>query len=189
MFKTYRALPEGYALKRSIDMQQNKWEMLLLNIGSLLLFIVVGTLWTLFISPLAGDFVMLFLFFILAIVNIIVHEFIHAIFFKLGETKKVRFKFHGFAASASVPDHLFQKHHYIIIGLAPFIILGVVYALFAIGSALFLPSWWLTLAGLIMALHISGCIGDFYVTLLLLRYPKDTLIKDYGIGMHFYTNT
>jgi hypothetical protein len=38
-----------------------------------------------------------------------------------------------------------------------------------------------------MDINISGAAGDLFVTVLLRKFPKQTLIYDLGVGMKFFT--
>ncbi|ERJ11007.1 DUF3267 domain-containing protein [Haloplasma contractile] len=186
MYTIYKDLPEYYEQFSSIDMKDNKKEFVLLNALSFIaiipFFFILGAKGlTLKITSL-WHLVGILLFFVGYILIIIIHEFIHAYFFKRNSKVRVTFKFHGFAASASVPGVYFQKKHYRIVALAPFVIITSVCLpfLFTLTGGAFLILYF------IFAMHFSGCVGDFYVFYKLLKMPKETLIEDYGVGMRFF---
>lgn len=182
MFITYETLPENYECFKKIDMKDSKMDFKMLNI--LLVIALIPFFMGLII--MGADFTISFwgiLLFILGyILSIILHELIHAIFFKLNPKVKVKFKFHGFAASASVPDVYFTKKHYYIVCLAPFIILNSILLMLLF----FLTGGTFYLVYFLLAMHFSGCVGDLYVFYKMLLMPKRILIEDYGIGMRFY---
>ena len=128
------------------------------------------------------DMLDILVFLLYAILSIIIHELIHGIFFKLGTKEKVSYKFHGWAASASVKGIYFYKHHYVLTGLAPFMIITPL----LVACIFIFPAEALGLYTLI-AFHTASCIGDFYVVYKLSKFGDQTLIHDYGIGMTFYT--
>ncbi len=182
MYKIYKELPSNYDCIKKIDMKNNRKEYILINVLTNVIFIpfLIGLAFIeveFTISPLG-----ILAFLIGVIITIIIHELIHAFFFRIGNKVKVKYKFHGFAASASVPDVYYQKRHYIIITLAPFLILNILYILLI----LFLSDGLFYLVYFIFAFHLSGCVGDLYVFSKLFMMPKETLIQDYGIGMRFY---
>jgi len=188
MFKSYDTLPEGYSLLGEINMKDNKMEFLFLNIGAIVMFIVVMFAWVGIIGPLTvSEPLAMLVLMVLFVVNIIIHEWIHAIFFKRGNDVKVTFKFHGFAASASVPGRFFSKKQYLITGMAPFVILTIVYAAVAWFAYLYLTTSYQAVTAFLMAIHISGCMGDFYVTAKLMSKDPSILVEDYGIGMRYFS--
>jgi len=189
MFESYKELPNGYELKDTLDLKNNKSAFFVLNIGSMALFVVVMFIWVFLFGALSfSDPIAMFVLLGLFILNIIIHEWIHGIFFKIGHSDKVTFKFHGFAASASIPDRYFSKKHYLLVGIAPFIFLMILYSLFALFAYQYFSASYQFVSAVLIAIHISGCIGDFYVCLKLLKKNESTLVQDYGIGMRFYSN-
>jgi len=182
--KSYDALPEGYVQDFEVDMKTNKKLFLLINFGTIILmlpFIVVyGMIKDLMTFEI--HLVNFLLFVGLMIALIVIHELIHGIFFKLGTKKKIKFGFHGFAASAGAPDIYFTKRFYLIIGLAPAIILNFTLLIIC----LFIKEEYFGIIYFNLAIHFAGCIGDFYIALKLIKYNKETLIEDKGISMKFF---
>ncbi len=183
--RSHSTLPEGYQQAYALDLKEDKKLMILVNLYAFIPLIPFVVIYFWLIAPEMTylefnnwDFPH---FILQMILMMIVHELIHGIFFKLGTKEKVRYQFHGIYASASVKGIYFYKHHYLVVGLAPFVILTIVYSLLLLIPGQFI-FWYI-----ILAMHTSACIGDFYVTLKLLKYPADTLIEDYGVGMVFYT--
>jgi hypothetical protein len=185
LFKSYDVLPSGYEVSKDINMQKNKKLFIGLNISTLLSIIPFIILF----KALELEFELNILSYGLAILFSVlafsIHELIHAMFFKLGTNNKVKFGFHGFALSAGVPNTYFTKNHYIITSLAPLVILT---ALLSILSSLFYGHDFFISFYFTLAIQFSGCVGDIYIVYKVLKYPKDTLIKDYGIGMTFYND-
>lgn len=185
--RSFNSLPEDYKESFDINFKQSK-NFIWLNLLSLFLiipFFIGLALYYHFNPPLnfiTFDAVDLLIYLLIAFLSIIIHELIHGIFFKLGTKERVTYKFHGWAASASVKGIYFYKDHYILTGLAPFIIITPILII----SMFIFPLHALGIY-FILAIHTSGCVGDFYVTIKLLGYNKETLIQDYGIGMTFYT--
>ena len=189
MFESYKELPSDYALNDSIDLENNKKAFFIMNIGSVVLFIIVMFIWVFLFGALSfSDPIAMFILLGLFVLNIVIHEWIHGIFFKIGHGDNVQFKFHGFAASASIPDRYFSKKHYLLVGIAPFIFLMILYSLFSIFAYQYLSDSYQFVSAVLIAIHISGCMGDFYVCLKLLKKNQNTLVQDYGVGMRFYTN-
>jgi hypothetical protein len=180
--KSVATLPIGYILDKEINLLKDKKLFLFVNIGSILLLIPFIIIAILFQFQFEFEMVTSVIILPMMIVTIIVHELIHAWFFKMGTTEKVKFGFHGFAASASVPGVYFYKQHYLKVGLSPAVLLNLLLILLII----LLPKLWFFPLYLNLAIHFGGCIGDFYVSWILRKYTNDTLIEDTGIGMKFY---
>jgi|SRR5690554_1717373 len=182
MFKTYKSLPDNYEFTAKIDMKDNKKEFILINLLSVIFFILTLSILSIVIRKISLDSTNLFITIIGCLIYIILHELVHAIFFKVKNDVKVKFKFHGFAASASSPGNYFQKKHYLIISLAPFILFSFILILIL----LLVNNNWFIIIGLIFSFHISGCSGDLYVFFRVLFMSKDVLVEDYGVGMNFF---
>lgn len=176
-------LPDTHKLKFTIDMKAHPGEFWLLQLGSVLLLapFVLPYLWGWIpfgLSMVDGLGWVL----ILQIPMIVVHEAIHGFVYKLATDRKVVYKFHGFAASASVPGTYFYLPHYLKVGLAPAVVLNLLFLILTLISS---GSWQL-IWYLMLAIHFASCVGDFYVTLRVMRLPKDSLVEDYGIGMRIF---
>jgi Putative zincin peptidase len=183
MFKeAYKTLPNHYEYLSGIDMKNNKKQFYLMNILSVILFVACFIGLMIIKSSFEIDLIRYGVFMGGCIVYIILHEIVHAIFFRIKNDVKVKFKFHGFAASASVPGVYYHKVHYLIISLAPFVLLSLVF----IPSLFLISDYWFAILYLIFSMHVSGCSGDFYVFVKVLLMPKDVIIEDDGISMKIY---
>ena len=179
--KSYNKLPDDYILSYDLNMK-NKGLFIWLNVLSVIILIPFLIAYIIYIQ--ATSFTLIFdiqgysLTLAGLVLMIIIHELIHGIFFKMGTREKVSYKFHGWAFSASVKGIYF---YYLLVGLAPFVILSPIFILL-----MFIFPTYSAALYFILALHTSACVGDFYVIYKLLKYPEDSLIHDYGIGMSFY---
>ena len=173
-------LPDQYEWFGRIDLKQDKKLLLMLNVLSILIvilflpgFAVIG-----FSIDLPRYFLMLLGMAIL----ITLHELIHGAFFKRYYSGKVQYRFHGFAFSASMEGRYFFKREYLIIGLAPAVILNPLLLL----AVLLVPPSWKAVVYLLFIIHFSACLGDYYVAWRMRKDPVDTLVEDTGVGMTFY---
>lgn len=75
----------------------------------------------------------------------------------------------------------FTRRQFVVISLAPAVLVSVAGALTIalVGHA----ADWLILA---LAMHLGGCIGDFWGTVLTLRHPPGTMIEDIKTGIRFF---
>jgi hypothetical protein len=175
------SLPNDYDLKEEINLMTNKKQFFYVNLWSVLVIFPVLLL-LFFVDFDHFEIFDLFIGFGLFFLIIIIHEWIHGLFFKHYSKQKVKYKFHGWAASASTPGVFYYKKSYIVIGLSPAVIInGILLIIF------FLVEPARVMTFILLAMHFSGCSGDFYVVYKLRKYSKETLVEDTGVGMNLFT--
>lgn len=128
-----KSLPGSYTLNCCIDMEKNKKLAVGLNIGALLIIILLFYTGSFILFPRSGSITIsltsMFILLIGIIFITIIHELVHGLFFKYFSKGKVKYGFKGFYAYASCPDNYFKKKEFLVIGLAPFIILDILMGL------------------------------------------------------------
>ncbi|MDD3999904.1 MAG: DUF3267 domain-containing protein [Bacilli bacterium] len=182
--KSFKDLPEGYKKVDALDLKEDKRLLILVNVLSILLILPFIPLYIVFNYKISNTqiYVSVLFIFIGYIIIIIIHELIHGIFFKLGTKEKIKYRFHGVYASASVDHIYFKKNHYLVVSLAPVVILTIVLSILAY---IFCEDYFLHFY-ILIAIQFGSAAGDFYVVYRLLKHDKNTLIRDYGVGMEFY---
>ena len=116
---------------------------------------------------------------------IILHELVHGIAYKLLTHRKLTFGLTATVAYCGVPDIFVYRSTALIALLAPFLLFSLVAGLAICFLSAPLDRF---LAAVFLGLHVGGCVGDLYDTLLYLtrfRSP-DTLMKDTGPTQYFY---
>ncbi len=189
--KAVSALPEGYEEFYSVDLQKNKFLMILINVISAVIcaaMIIVG----LFIVPFdeiydtdavfGGILLRLGVLLVSFIVYMILHELIHGAAMKICGTKKVKYGFTGMYAFAGSNDY-YGKGAYIFIALAPVVLWGAVLALLCA----IVPTSWFWIVYFVEIINISGAAGDLFVTFRFIPFPSDILVKDAGVSMTVYS--
>ena len=179
---------EKRILLKEINLLENKKLIWGLNIAGIILFFVFFFIFSkldfLYSASLyqTFDFWTLMLGFVLFFGLIIIHELIHAVFFKTFQpTKKVKFGFKNGMAYVTSPHSYYKKYQFIIICLAPFIIITAGLIIFYLLNIL--PA---SMFAFLVALHGAGCVGDFYFTYLILLAPKNIWIEDTEQGINLY---
>lgn len=79
----------------------------------------------------------------------------------------------------TAPGHRFGRRQYLILGLAPLVILaplGVLACLLPFGAYLAVP----------FAIHLAGCIGDVAIAWHVLNGPPDVVCEDLRDGMRLW---
>lgn len=190
-------LPRGY--REVLHVSANKKSTAVwLTLGSL---VITAVIFVLLLIPIfksgvdisdvsPAEFFIFYGVFILAMLAyIILHELTHGLFYKLTTGRKLTFGITPVAAFCGVPDVYVYRSSAMLAVLAPLVIWSIIFApMLPIVYALS-PLYYIGLA-FVFALHIGGCIGDGYVTLLLLtRFKSDAiLIRDTGPEQFFYSN-
>lgn len=185
MKPSYEFLPQGYLPTASIDLLNNKKQFWIVNILSLLLIpicvlpvLLQGKPFDLFEGPnwWKGLLAAALIFVYMAL-----HEAVHGIAIKLCGAKA----YYGFkvAYAYAGSDAYFSRFAYLFIALSPVVLWGVVLAVLCA----VLPDEWFWVFYLIQITNISGAAGDFYCTYRILKAHPQTLVRDTGTAMTFYT--
>ena len=189
MKKAVSALPEGYREILSVDLKQNKKQMLLVNGLGLLVFFALAIpvhmfylpYHTLGIGGVRAYWTRIAVLFVGMAVYIVLHELVHGITMKICGTKKVKYGFTGVYAYAG-SDDFYYKWPYIVIALAPVVVWGIVLGI--INCLVSAPWFWVVYA--IQLMNLSGAAGDLYVTAKFSGLSESILVRDYGVGMRVY---
>ncbi len=191
--KSVQSLPEGYSEIYNVNLQKNKKTALLINSVGLLISLILAVPMD-FVVPMstlfsmdngfAAYYIRFGALIALYVLYIVLHEAVHGIAMKMCGTQKIKYGFTGLYAFAGSDDY-YDKKSYIFIALAPVILWGVVLAVINI----FVPQDWFWVVYIIQIGNLSGAAGDLFVTIKFSRFPKDILVKDYGVGMHVFSKT
>jgi len=193
MTQSTQTLPDGYQRLFIINLAKNIVLAIVLNIASL--FVIVLSFWLLMLfakvmhpefsnTLFSLQFGLLesIILIILVVFNLVIHELIHGMFFWLFTHSKPIFGFSLSYAFASAPDWYIPKSHYLIIGLAPLILIGLAGLLIiAIG-----PTSWILPALLVTGFNTGGAIGDIWIIYKLLRTNSTCLVNDTGHQVSFF---
>ncbi len=189
-------LPSGYRSSHTITLSHNPGLLIGLNLAGAVLFVAFGLLFLFLAAHLSPAFArggsgtlsgwgLLLIFGVLigsVPFTLIAHELTHGLFFWIFTRKRPTYGFKGFYAYAAAPDFYIPRNQFILIGLAPFVVISL------IGIAL-LPFTALGVAltiVLILTMNAAGAVGDFYAVGVLLTQTPSTLIRDFGDGMACY---
>ncbi len=116
------------------------------------------------------------LFFASLIFAMVFHEAIHGLFFYAFTGAKPVFGFKKMMAYAGAPDWYIRKDFFLVITLAPFVVITLIcFILLAVA-----PNEAISIVFMIMIIHAAGCVGDFWYAVVLINKPKDTFINDSG---------
>ena len=187
-----KTLPDTFTLFHSLDLT-NRNLIISMNVTGVLLLFIFGWLFWGVAALLSPQFFWLELHLFLQKMSIpvvlliilpvvLLHELSHALFFWLFSQERPQIGFNLFYAYASAPDWYFTRRQFILIGLAPILLITLagVIAMPLVNS--------LTTTRLILALSVNaaGAIGDFIVVLWVLGQPADILLRDEGTAVSAY---
>lgn len=189
--KAVRTLPEGYQEIYSVDLKKDKKAAVIVNAAAIVIavllcvpmhfYIPITTLYDM--QSGLGAYIMRFVaLFLLMIAYMVLHELVHGVAMKMCGTKKVKYGINGLYAFAGSADY-YGKKAYIFIALAPVVLWGIVLAVINA----FVPEAWFWVVYLLQVINLSGAAGDLFVTVKFSRFPKDILVRDYGVGMTVYS--
>nr|BBH94858.1 hypothetical protein KTA_30570 [Thermogemmatispora argillosa] len=109
------------------------------------------------------------------------HELLHGLVFRFWGGQPYYGMRLPVALYCGARNQLFRRNHYLLVGLAPCLILSLLLVLLMFCWPITAP--YLVLAG---AGHLSGCAGDLLAIFLLLRYPSHLCIEDTELGFRVW---
>jgi hypothetical protein len=113
----------------------------------------------------------------------VLHELVHGAFFWLFTRSRPTFGFRVWYAYAAAPGWFFPRGQYLVITLAPLVLLSV------LGLILLtiVPQEAALLIILLAAIiNAASAVGDTWVAFLIIRERRPIVIEDLGDGMNFY---
>jgi hypothetical protein len=185
-------LPDGYRLAYSLHLKTSKSAVFWMQVATIPAFALFTWFFTWLVLEFRFDAILDFgrfnntgLLLGLVAVNIIVlviHELTHGLFIWIFTRHKPVFGWHWFYAYAGAPDWYFDKPRYIVIALAPLVVISIIGVLLILVSPL--PVVWFLLG--VAVFNATGAVGDLWITLKALFEPDEVLIRDTGDGFEFY---
>ena len=182
-------LPDGYTEAATVDAKDKK-TIIIMNAAALAVMVLTaGIAWAVIrpSEPLYEyiGFARYMLFLAAILLYIVLHELVHGAAYRLLTGRKLTFGLTLSVAYCGVPDIYVYRKTALISLLAPFTVFIPVFLL----PAVLLPGEWdRFFASVLLAIHLSGCVGDLYDTLLYVfkfRNPL-TLMRDTGPKQTFY---
>ena len=185
-------LPEGYHPYKVIDAKKTSTAIIFNTLSFVLLAIACGVLFAIKKPSFEISYdnhstvgLMIFIYMASIILYIVGHELVHGLFYKIFTKQKLTFGLSFSCAYCGVPQVYLRKWPAIIAALAPFTFFSIIF----IPIILLMPAnIYCFLLIILFGIHFGGCIGDLYVSFLMLFIlPKDFLVNDNGAKQVFYT--
>jgi hypothetical protein len=187
-----KQLPEDYHLYKTLDLSTSA-ATITLNLAAFPLLILFA--W--FFNSLIGSIrqkmwptkvnisftlseVLILLLVIL--ITVIIHELIHGLFYWIFTRDRPVFAFKGAYAYAAVPDWYIPRNQFVIVGLAPLVIVSLAVILL---SPL-IPSNILIFMIASAAFNAAGALGDMVIVGWTLLHPQHIYVCDHGDTFSLY---
>ena len=113
----------------------------------------------------------------------LIHELVHGVFFWWFAGQRPTFGVKGlYVYAAAPPEVYFPRNQYLIVGIAPLVLLTLVGLLLMV----IVPVVVVPILMLFIAFNAAGAAGDLVMVVRLLSYSPDTLMQDNGSGVIVY---
>ncbi|MBE3039620.1 MAG: DUF3267 domain-containing protein [Chloroflexi bacterium] len=194
-FRTTNVRPDNSTLVYSFNLFKNRRAFWALNGAGLFLLILFGMLFSRYVSQIRPGLTFELvitsanvLYVLLSLLGIaagqmVLHELVHGVFFWLFTRSRPTFGFRGWYAFAAAPGWFLQRGQYLVVTLAPFVLLSV------LGILLLAVVPTGTLAAILAGtvLNAASAVVDLWVVFLILRERRPIVIEDLGgDGFNFY---
>lgn len=194
--KTFeKDLPEGYKQVYHLDARQAKFGIIFNTIAVLVFAVVAVIAFAVLhysgveLSFLIGAETMIayLVFMLLMVVYIVLHELVHGIAYKSLTGEKLTFGMSWSCAFCGVPNIYTYRKTALVALTSPLIVFSVIFIALTVVMYFVSPIYYLVFAFL-FGLHLGGCSGDIYVTILFMTKfkNKSTLMRDTGPEQFFY---
>ena len=186
----YKTLPEGYREVKVVDAKEKKTSVLFVVFSFVLTAIPLmpvlltagGGLRTLVEqNGRAQSMIAVVVFLASLVLYLVLHELVHGAVYKALTHQKLTFGFTLTVAFCGVPDVYTSRKTALLSLLAPFVTFSILLIPLTLWFYSFNRLYYL-LSGILFSVHFGGCVGDLYMTYLLLFKYKDprTLMNDTG---------
>lgn len=189
MKKALSQLPKGYKLYDRVDWKNNRKLSRSFTISANVIVVVLTVIGIILngyyrdlTTPLWFRLTMLAIGFAASVIYIDIHQFIHAVMIYLFSGKRAIFKRNAIFTEAQASDRFFFRYQYVLIMLAPMLIMGVTLTVLCI----VLPPKFFVIAFIPACVNICSSFVDFYLTNKACRIPAVGLVNDSGTCMSFF---
>jgi len=184
------SLPNDYQEVLHWKVTEKRSRVIAINIIGVLLFVIFGLIF----SSLAISLGKLHEFrfglieigsvFIAVVLTLVLHELTHGLFMRIfGARPKYGFLWKGMMFFATSPGYAYQRNNYVIIALAPFVLISL---LVILGIWLLQGTLWVALFGICGVINASGSIGGMWITMIVVRYATQAYVMDERDGIRVF---
>jgi hypothetical protein len=183
-------IPPGYREARYWRLTGNAWLFIALNGLAVVALVIFGAFFLWFAARFGGlqaaaignehlVGLILGLFLTLAL-----HELAHGVAMQtFGATPKYGILWRSLVAYTTAPGHAFTRGQYLVVSLAPLVVLSV-FALALIALLAGSPVVWLL--AMCASFNAAGAAGDLWMSAIVGRFPATTYVVDERDGMRIF---
>ncbi len=193
-----REIPQDYVLVKYVDAKNDKKQITVYTLLSFVPLLILLPAFILiarfgsgyrFIKGFQEDYGLIALIIScgVLVLYIILHELVHGVTYKIFTGAKLTFGLTLTVAFCGVPEIYVRKKASIAALTMPFLVFSVVFIALTVGLWFVCPLYGIC-AGVILAIHLGGCVGDLHWTLTYLTKFKhcNTLMRDNGPTQWLY---
>lgn len=196
--KPTQNLPPDYHPIGTFDISSNTRVLLLLNVLGFILFALFAWLFSAVLfalrpveaqlglaigfSSVAGILLAVLTVILTTAVMIVLHEVVHGLLFWLFTGAIPKFAYKVVYAYAAAPSWYLPKRQYLVVALAPLVLLSLA----GVGLMLLIPADLFFSLLLFLVMNASGSVGDLWVAVWLLRQPAACYANDRGDAVTLY---
>ncbi len=194
--KATQVLPLNYHPSGKFDLKSKKQIIILYLVGLVLLIFSIwffgwlanflrgssATSFSFQISSMSTALIAIGKLLLTIVFVLVLHEGIHALFFWVYSRQKPVVGFKGAYAYAAMPGWYFPRNQFMVIGIAPLIVISLIGVLFLA----ILPLSSINLVLVALVINTSGAVGDLFVVIWLLTKPRETFANDKIDSIEFY---
>ena len=173
---SFKDLPEGYRLQRSLNLKENKRTYFTLVLTAVFAACAMVVAMSFFV-PVSSYFeansrsMAYGAFLTGAVAYILLHELTHCLILKRYRAENVKTSFLSLASYPKSSSYI-SKNAYVKTALAPLILFGAVLLILNF----LVPSRFFWLVYMLQTLNVMGSIPDIFVVFLISRRPPETLV-------------
>lgn len=188
-------MPSDYKEVLFWKVTQNIWRVITLNLLALPLGLIIGVAFFIFLFQFGQPPIVKFynskqeliLLFLSTALVLLVHEWVHGITMQAyGARPKYGIIWKGLMFYASAPGYAFRRNQYLVVALAPLVVLSL---LACLGILLLAGSPIVWMMPVYAVTNGGGSIGDLWMSLMILRYPSHAYVVDERDGMRIFLPT
>ena len=184
-----KTLPEGYKEVYRIDATKTTFG-IIMNLIALVVIAAFVLLAFLTVRYEDSDLSLLSiaLLIVVPLVYMVLHELVHGAVYKAMTGEKLSFGLKWSCAYCGVPNVYVYRKTAIYALIAPLIVFSIVFIGLSVAFWFFDPFLYIG-STIMLGIHLGGCSGDIFVTILFLTKFKDkrTLMRDTGPEQTFYS--
>lgn len=194
MVSYYKDLPENYKEVFHIDAKSKKVGFvftvvsLVITVASLFVIGLLTDLSSIADAVKEGSILIPYLVLLAGLfLYIVLHELVHGAAYKALTHQKLTFGITLTVAFCGVPDIYTSRKTALIALTAPLVVFSIVFLALMAGFRTSNPVYFAVFS-ILFSIHLGGCVGDMYMTLLLMTRFKDPrlLMRDTGPAQTIY---